>query len=476
MTKPIILWLRRDLRLTDNPALAHAAATGPVLPIFIDDTSEPWPPGCAQRWWLHHSLTDLARRLAVAGLPLTLRRGVPADVLDDLIAETGAATVVWNRCYEPHAIQRDELIKTVLRGRGLTVQPFNASLLHEPLNMRTASGTPFQVFTPFWRALRALGDPASAVPAPKLTPSPRPWPRSDELDEWRLLPRAADWSAGLRATWRPGEESALRRLGAWIGRTRRDYGHLRDRPDQDATSALSPHLHWGEISPRTVWHAVRQAMAVTGDDDGWDFLRQLGWREFAAHLLFHRRDLPTRPFRPTFDRIDRVEDAATLQAWRQGRTGYPIVDAAMRQLWVTGWMHNRTRMIVASFLTKHLMQDWRAGAAWFWDTLVDADLANNVAGWQWVAGCGADAAPYFRIFNPVLQGEKFDPAGAYVRRFVPELSALPDRWIHRPWEAPADAVASSKVSLGENYPLPIVEHGWARARALTAFAAIKSAA
>jgi deoxyribodipyrimidine photo-lyase len=449
---------------------------GPVVPVFIDDTTDPWSPGGAQRWWLHHSLANLKARLNRAGLPLVLRLGNPSDIIDDLIRQTGAAGVVWNRRYDPHATGRDQLIKEVLRTRGLIAESFNAGLLHEPTGLRTATGTAFQVFTPFWRALMALGDPGPALPVPDLSPLPQPWPRSDNLEDWRLLPRRPDWSGGLRAMWQPGEAGARDRLTRWLDSARETYGTQRDRPDREATSTLSPHLHWGEISPRQVWHAVRQAMAAAGDDSGWDYLRQLGWREFSAYLLFHHRDLASRAFRPAFERFAWIANKTALKAWQRGRTGYPMVDAAMRQLWQTGWMHNRARMIVASFLTKHLMQDWRHGAAWFWDTLVDADLANNAAGWQWVAGCGADAAPYFRIFNPVLQGEKFDPDGTYVRRYVPELAMLPARWIHRPWEAPTDVLSAAGLNLGGNYPLPIVEHGWARARALAAFAAIKEAA
>jgi deoxyribodipyrimidine photo-lyase len=473
MSAPLILWFRRDLRLTDNPALAAACASGrPLVALYILDDSDTAQSGAASRWWLHHGLSAIDCELSRLGGCLVLRRGHPAEILETLIAESGAEAVYWNRCYEPHAVARDRTIKTALMARGLDVRSFNASLLFEPTAIARKSGEPYKVFTPFWRACRAIEEPEPPQPAPRAIR----WAASvtgDALESWALLPMAPDWAAGLRAAWVPGEAGARQRLADFVGRLA-SYADERDRPDREATSALSPHLHFGEIGPRQVWHAVRSA----GDHDAAaeKFLAELGWREFHHHLLFHVPESATHNLRREFDRFPWSSDARALRAWQHGRTGYPIVDAGMRQLWQSGWVHNRVRMITASFLVKHLMLRWQEGAAWFWDTLVDADLASNSGGWQWVAGSGADAAPYFRIFNPMLQGEKFDPDGTYVRRFVPELARLPARFIHQPWNAPAETLAEAGIELGRTYPHPIVDHGAARQRALQAFAGIRQAA
>lgn len=477
MTAPALLWFRRDLRLDDNPALTAAVRHGgPVIPIFIldRDGEGEWSPGGASRWWLHHSLAALADALAARGSKLILRRGAASEVLGDLIEDAGAAAIFWNRRYEPASAEHDTVLERDLKQRGIAAESCNAALLFEPREIRTGSGRPFKVFTPFWRA--CLGRGAVAVPhgAPKEIPAPRHWPRSDDLDRWALLPTKPDWADGLREAWTPGEAGARKRLSAFLRHGLADYETRRDRPDVDGSSALSPHLHWGEIGPRQVWQAVEHAAAETprlrSAADAYQ--RELGWREFASHLLVARPEMPTEPLDSRFAAFPWDVDSTVLQAWQQGRTGYPIVDAGMRQLWRTGWMHNRVRMIAASFLIKDLRIDWRAGQAWFWDTLVDADLANNAFNWQWVAGCGADAAPYFRIFNPVVQGEKFDPDGAYVRRFVPELSRLPLRWIHKPWHTPEAVLAEAGVALGKTYPKPIVDHGDARRLALAAFQAL----
>lgn len=475
---PVIVWFRQDLRLADNPALSAAAASGaPVIPVFIreEDPADPWPLGGASRWWLHGSLSALAADLAVAGSPLVLRRGPPAHVLRDLIAETGADTVLWNRRYEPAARARDEAIKAALKAGGLRVESVNGALLFEPWTVRGKTGEPYRVFTPFWKACLALPEPPAPLPAPVRLNAPAVAPAGDRLTDWGLLPTAPDWAGGLRDTWTPGETGARRRLAAFLDGPVAVYKTERDRPDRPSVSRLSPHLHFGEISPRQVWHAARHAAAAqperaTGVDA---FLREVGWREFSVNLLHHLPLLPESPLDARFARFPWCDDPAGLAAWQRGRTGYPIVDAGMRQLWQSGWMHNRVRMIAASFLIKDLLIPWQAGQAWFWDTLVDADLANNAASWQWVAGCGADAAPYFRIFNPVLQGEKFDPAGAYVRRWVPELAHLPDAWIHKPWEAPPAVLAGAGVRLGQTYPRPLVDHAAARTRALAALETIK---
>ncbi len=480
MTAPVILWFRRDLRLADNPALAAAVATGrPVLPLYVHDTETPGirPPGGASRWWLHQSLAGLGGDLAERGAALVLRRGPAAHVIADIVKETGADAVFWNRLYDRPAIDRDSGIKRALKGRGLAAESFNASLLIEPWAIATKGGTPFRVFTPFWKALSAAVEPQRPLPAPeKITPFAAAVD-SDGLEDWALLPAAPNWAAGFHDFWAPGEMNALRQARDFHDGNLADYKRLRDAPGERGTSRLSPHLHFGEIGPRLRGYAVTFGAAARDDartgDGGTAFLRELGWREFNQHLLFHFPELPERNIDSAFGAFPWRDDPAGLTAWQRGQTGYPIVDAGMRELWQTGWMHNRVRMAAASFLVKHLLVDWRAGEAWFWDTLVDADPANNAGNWQWVAGCGFDAAPYFRIFNPILQGERFDPDGAYVRRWVPEIAALPDKYLHKPWEAPADILDKAGIVLGETYPHPIVDHRQARQRALDAYAAIK---
>ena len=474
-----IVWFRRDLRLTDNPALAAAVDAGSaVVPLFILDEDSPgaWAPGGASRWWLHESLAALRRALGEQGLELVLRRGAPAAILDDLARETGARAVHWNRCYEPYAIARDKAVKAGLADRGLEVRSFAASLLHEPWTVTTRSGGPYKVFTPFWKALRAQGDPDAPLPAPTHL-KPGAAAQTDDLDAWGLLPHRPDWAGGLRDTWSPGEAGAQERLADFLERAVSAYPDDRNRPDRPGTSRLSPHLAGGEISPRQIWHRVRDRLRAASDSAAergcWSFLRELGWRDFSYHLLYHWPDFPERTWQPGFAAFPWRDDEAGYRAWCRGRTGYPAVDAAMRELWHSGWMHNRMRMVAASFLVKHLLIPWQRGEAWFWDTLADADLANNSASWQWVAGCGADAAPYFRIFNPVTQGETHDPDGAYVRRWVPELARLPGKYLNKPWEAPPEILRDSGVKLGETYPNPLVDHKMARDRALDAYAEIK---
>ena len=472
---PIIVWLRQDLRLADNPALREAVATGaPVVVAHVldDEGAGAWRRGGASRWWLHHSLAALERDLHARGGRMVLRRGRADAQIDALVAETGAVGVYWNRCYEPAIRARDEAIKAGLEARGIQARSFNASLLFEPWTVATQGGQPFKVYTPFAKACRAAPEPPAPLPAPASIPAPARLPAGLALDALDLLPRKPDWAGGLRATWQPGEAGAQARLARFLDAAIEGYKQDRNRPDMEATSRLSAHLHFGEISPRQLWHAARTRPGGGAEH----FVSELLWREFAYHLLFHFPDLPERNWRPAFDAFPWADDAAGLEAWQRGRTGFPIVDAGMRELWQTGWMHNRVRMIVGSFLVKDLMLPWQRGEAWFWDTLVDADLANNAASWQWVAGCGADAAPYFRVFNPMLQGEKFDPAGDYVRRFVPELARMPAQFIHRPWEADAATLRAAGVDLGRSYPRPIVDHGQARDRALAAFASLKQTA
>ncbi len=480
---PIIILFRQDLRIADNPALASAAAAGqPVVPVYVldDEAAGAWAAGGASRWWLHHSLVSLSLSLERLGAPLVLRRGRTVDALLALARETGARTIHLTRAYEPFAARLEQDLEARARTASIAVRRFAGSLLAEPEALRTKDGRPFRVFTPFWRALQAsVNLPPLATTPRRLTPVATR-PRSDDLASWRLLPTRPDWAGGLRAEWQPGETGAAKRLDAFLGTGLEGYATQRDRPDIAGTSQLSPYLHFGEVSPRQCWHALdaarqREPSVAAGAAS---FLRELGWREFSVHLLHNWPSIPEAPFRAQFADFPWEPDAALRRelfaAWSRGRTGYPIVDAGMRQLWETGWMHNRVRMITASFLTKHLLIPWQDGARWFWDTLVDADLANNSASWQWVAGSGADAAPYFRVFNPVLQGLKFDPDGAYVRRFVPELARLADKDLHAPWMANDDALARAGVTLGKTYPRPIVDHDFGRRRALEAFATIKT--
>jgi len=473
-----IVWFRRDLRLQDNPALTAAAERGAVLPLYVWTPGEKgrWSPGAASRWWLHHSLERLDAALRRRRSRLVLRRGEALDVLREVARESGADAVFWNRCYEPDLLRRDKRVKAGLRRDGLRAESHNASLLFEPWEMENKSGKPFQVFTPFWKAMQAGGEPALPLPAPKGISSPPQKCASDSLDDLGLLPEA-DWAGGLRRSWESGEAGAWKEIDRFLEEGIGAYAEGRDRPDRNGTSRLSPYLHFGEIGPRAVWHEVEQRSARSrspGVSRGAAaFLRELAWREFAYHLLFHFPRTPSEPLRPNFARFPWRRSKKDLEAWQRGMTGYPIVDAGMRQLWETGWMHNRVRMIAGSFLVKDLLIGWTDGAKWFWDTLVDADLANNTLGWQWVAGCGADAAPYFRVFNPVLQGKKFDPHGEYVRRYVPELAALPDDVIHEPWSADRALLEAKGVRLGDTYPHPIVDHGEARNAALLAYEAVK---
>jgi deoxyribodipyrimidine photo-lyase len=474
-----LVWFRLDLRLADNPALRAAVSRrGAVIPAFIWAPEEEgsWPPGAASRWWLHHSLARLDEALRERGSRLILRRGPALATLLCLAQETRATTILWNRRYEPALVARDALVKRSLEADDLATQSFNSALLFEPWTLKTVAGKPFQVFTPFWRACLAMPEPAAPAGTPRKLPTPARWPASEPLASFDLLPKP-DWAAGLRAAWQPGEASATRQLRSFVQKALLNYPSTHDLPTQWGTSRLSPHLHFGEIGPRQVWHAVRAAVGPSDARKTRDaaeiYLRQLGWREFAHHLLVHFPHTTDQPLRGNFARFEWSHNRTPLQAWQNGRTGYPLADAGMRELWTTGWMHNRVRMVVASFLVKDLLLPWQDGARWFWDTLVDADLANNTLGWQWSAGCGADAAPFFRIFNPVMQSQKFDPAGEYIRRWVPELAGLPARWLHQPWRAPAEVLRAAGLTLGKTYPAPIVDHTQARRLALAAFRAIR---
>jgi deoxyribodipyrimidine photo-lyase len=470
---PALVWFDRDLRLDDNPALHRAIVSNrDVVPVFIwSPEEEDPPPGSASRWWLRQSLEDLQAALASRGSKLIVRRGPAADVLLALAAESGARHIFWNRRYEPAALARDRRLESRLHAAGIAFESCPGNLWFEPGTILNSSGRPYQVFTKFWRACLAHPGPADPYPAPSRLPAPAKWPASLALSSLHLEPER-DRARGLRQAWRPGEYGAAERMNAFGRGALAAYPARRDSPAGDATSRLSPHLQFGEISARQIWHQVCHSAPDRAAADAW--LRQIAWREFSSHLLFHFPHTVREPLRPEFRLFPWRTAPKALQSWTRGETGYPLVDAGMRQLWQTGFMHNRVRMVAASFLVKHLLIRWQEGAAWFWETLADAGLANNTMGWQWSAGCGADAQPFFRIFNPVLQGIKFDPEGAYVRRWVPELSRLPSAWIHQPWKAPAAALLDAGVRLGKVYPRPIVDHDAARERALAALALVRA--
>jgi len=472
---PIIVWFRRDLRLADNPALNQAKASGrPIVPVYIlDDGPAVRPIGAASRWWLDKSLRALSASIAERGGSLILRRGDSESELRRLIQETGATSVLMNRLFEPDAWAHDADIAHALQAENIEVKGFNGTLLTRPGSVLNGTGGPYKVFTPFMRALRAQVEAPAHLAAPSDL-SGAPELASDNIDDWGLHPTRPDWSTGF--TGQPGEAGAEAALSAFVAAGLKAYATDRDRPDRPGTSRLSAPLHFGEISPWRVWTVVHKA-AHSGkvpDVQADKLTAELIWRDFSAHLLHHFPTLPDKAFRSEYDTMPWRDDDKGFTAWSRGRTGYPIVDAGMRELWTTGIMHNRVRMIVASFLIKHLLIDWRKGEAWFWDTLLDADLASNSQNWQWVAGSGADASPWFRIFNPVTQGQKFDPDGRYVKRWVPELGSLPTAFIHSPWTAPPEVLHSCGVTLGRTYPRPIVDHVEARARALAALKSLKS--
>jgi deoxyribodipyrimidine photo-lyase len=476
MTTTIYLF-RNDLRLSDLPGLAAAAAGGPVLPVYIldEDSAGERAPGGASCWWLHHSLRTLAADIEAGGGQLLLRRGNTANCLRQLVHASGAGAIHFSRSYSPWETALEQQLRREFDSE-LTVKRFPGVLLYEPEHIANKAGEPFKVFTPFWRHCRRQHEPG---PPPRaagpITWAPVP-DNSDLLADWALLPRDPDWAAHWPSLWTPGTAGARRTLEKFLRHSIHNYASGRDRPAEEATSRLSPHLRFGEISPREVWHKARELVARNPElqEQVDKFLSELGWREFSYHLLYHFPTIPELPFKAQFAEFPWLGNQAQLCAWQRGQTGYPVVDAGMRELWHTGYMHNRMRMVTASFLTKHLLTHWRAGERWFWDTLVDADPASNSCSWQWVAGSGADASPYFRIFNPVIQGEKFDAGGDYVRRWVPEIAALPDRYLHRPWEAPAAVLSKANIVLGQDYPLPIVDHRAARESALAAYQQIRN--
>ena len=464
MSQHIIVWFRQDLRLNDNPALQSALnGKNAVTPVFIDDNDCGRQPGIMGRWWRDKSLAQLNDALKSRGSRLVFRKGRAQEVLPTLAKQVGATAVYWNRQYEADIVARDTAIKSTLKEGGIDAESFNGSLLFEPWEVTSKStGRPFKVFTPFWSACCALGLKRGLWNVPDKITAPAQWPQSDALPATAPL----DHMDSLDI-WQPGEDGARDALALFLAQNIAGYAERRNLPAEPATSRLSPHLRWGEISPARIVAETEATNIKT--DDGTKFLSELGWREFSYQLLYHNPELAETCLQNKFEAFPWRNDADAFEAWKRGETGYPIVDAGMRELRRTGYMHNRVRMIAASFLIKHLLIDWREGEKWFWECLVDADPANNSASWQWVAGCGADAAPYFRIFNPILQGPKFDADGIYTKTYVPELSALSGKTLYAPWTAKSDMLDSGAISLGDTYPNPIVNHEAARARALESF-------
>lgn len=464
MTKTALAWLRNDLRVSDNPALDAAMRSADrVVALYIHETTDGVrPPGAAARWWLHHSLQALGADLAARGVTLLVAEGDSETSLREAITETGADSIFWNRRYAPGECAVDTAIKSALRDDGLTVKSFAANLLVEPWDIATGQGKPYSVFTPFWNSLKQRD-----IPAPLRRPDRKEAVAAAKFDATYRLPK---WADKLGDHWVPGEAAAHKALEDFLDERLDRYPEGRDFPGRAATSRLSPHLRFGEISPRQIWHA---AQAIAHAEHGraaaaQKFLTELAWRDFNFHQLYHRPDISTQPMQPQYSGMHWRHSERDLDAWKRGLTGFPIVDAGMRELWATGYMENRVRMLVASLLAKNLLIDWRLGEQWFWDCLVDGDVANNPGNWQWVAGSGLDASPYFRIFNPVTQGERFDGEGDYVRKWVPELTALPDKWLQSPFLAPADVLKSAGVTLGDTYPQPIVDLKTSRERALAA--------
>ncbi len=464
-----IVWFRRDLRLADNPALDYARKHHEhIVPVFVWDPEAEgdWAPGGAARWWLHHSLTELAERLEKRGSRLIVARGDTATELERIREVTGAQAVYWNRLYEPALIERDRGLKAALRESGLEARSFNAALLFEPWELVKSDRSPYLVFTPYWKRMQKDWRVPACCPEPQKLAASARWPANAGVDALELLPRL-NWADDFARRWAPGELAARRRLDSFVEDGAAEYDDLRNRPDRAGTSRFSPYLHFGELSPRQVARALDDAGEIPRGKGRLSLLRELAWREFSWSLLFHHPHLPEQALKEPFQKFPwrkKSDYQNDLKAWQRGRTGIPMVDAGMRELWATGWMHNRVRMVVASFLTKNLLIPWQEGAEWFWDTLVDADLGNNTQGWQWTAGCGADAAPYFRVFNPVLQGEKFDPEGRYVARWCRELAKRPKARIHQPL---ADGERCG------DYPRPIVDLKGSRERALEAYQAIR---
>lgn len=469
MNSIVIFWFRNDLRLSDNPGFLKAITEGKVMPIFILDEESPdaLKIGSASRWWLHHSLKNLNSSLEEK---LNFYQGHCLDVFKKLLKQYEIKAVYWSRSYEPLASKQEETIAQLLEEQKIPFQNFNASLLWEPSAILTKEEKPYQVFTPFYRAALLQSDNIrKPLPKPSSMCLQNDGSNTQTLDSLKLLSKTP-WYEKLNTHWNIDEKGAQQSLDSFLKKFLLGYQKNRDFPSLLGTSQLSPHLHFGAISPHQIWHATREILNLKKEADA--FLRQLVWREFSSYQLFHFPDIPWKNFQSKFDRFPWQHNKKFLEAWQQGKTGYPMVDAGMRELWQTGTIHNRSRMMVASFLTKNLLIDWREGAAWFWDCLVDADLASNSLNWQWVAGCGVDAAPYFRIFNPILQAQKFDPEGSYIRRFLPELTHLPNKFLFTPWEAPETILNNAGIILGKTYPFPIVDLKVSRDKALQMYHAL----
>jgi len=465
LASPItIIWFRQDLRLKNNPALTAACIANNVLPIYIldDETAGQHRMGAASRWWLHHSLTSLDTSL---GNALNVYSGNAALIIEDLCQRFTVQAVHWNRCYEPHNIEQTKHIKTQLASLGIKANSINGSLLNEPWSVFKKDGSPYKIFTPYHREACKVDQSTALLEAPDMLEKVVIDPQALVLESLNLLPKIK-WDTHFHEQWSPGEEGAFLALNRFLADGINNYKEGRDRPALKSFSSLSPHLHFGDISPDQIINAL---LTIEDDQNSEHFKKEIRWREFSYYLLFHFPGLPDQNLKPNFDKFPWENNPDYLNCWQQGLTGYPLVDAGMRELWHTGYMHNRVRMVTASFLIKNLLVDWRLGASWFWDCLVDADLASNSASWQWVAGCGTDASPYFRVFNPITQGEKFDPKGEYTRRFLPELKDLPDKYLYRPWEAPPEVLRKANVTLGDNYPHPVVQIKESRLKALEAY-------
>tara|TARA_B100001250_G_scaffold48287_1_gene37764 strand:+ start:354 stop:1781 length:1428 start_codon:yes stop_codon:yes gene_type:complete len=473
MSKGIAIhWFRQDLRITDNPSLETAAEFDAVLPIYIldDENSQEFKMGSASRWWLHNSLQSLNESLDGK---LSIYSQNPEIVIQELLKKYEVKAVFWNRCYEPWRIDRDIDIKAYLDDKKIENKSFNSHLLWEPWDISKDDGTPYRVFTPYYKK-GCLNAEEPRLPSKNLKIDTIFYDQDcEQIDTLDLLPRI-NWYSQIQEAWKPGEEGAQKRLDQFLEEGLLDYKEGRNFPFKENVSRLSPHLHFGEISPNEVWYQAKTKESVSGIQKSLEhFLSELGWREFSYYLLYHFPSLPKQNFQAKFNKFPWIKNESFLESWQKGETGYPIVDAGMRELWQTGYMHNRLRMVVGSFLVKNLLIDWREGEDWFWDCLVDADLASNSAGWQWVAGSGADAAPYFRIFNPVTQGLKFDPEGEYTKKYVPELKLLPNKFLFSPWEAPKEILEKAGIELGKDYPEPIVDLKYSRELALEAFGKTK---
>ena len=470
-----IYWIRQDLRLHDNPALKVAVNNGAIVPIYIldDFNSGEHKLGSASRIWLHHSLEKLNKQFKNK---LHFFNADPLKIISEICETEKINKVFWNRVYEPWSIQRDKKIKETLNLKGIETNSFNGSLLWEPWEVLKNDGTPYRVFTPYYRrgCLNAVGPRIPTKAPQKIQYYEFQKIKSLDIESLNLLP-THNWKNKIIKKWNVGEKAAEQRLEEFISFELNGYKEGRNFPNKKNVSRLSPHLHWGEISPNTIWHKISnlQHLEINNFEDTDTFLSEMGWREFSYYLLFYFPDLPRKNLQKKFDNFSWDNNSLFLKAWKSGLTGYPIIDAGMRELWSTGYMHNRLRMIVGSFLVKNLLLHWHEGEKWFGDCLVDADLASNSAGWQWIAGCGADAAPYFRIFNPITQGLRFDPNGDYTRRYIPEISMLPNKFLFNPWDAPNEVLKESNIKLGETYPKPIVDIKISRAKALSTFAKLK---